>query len=244
VRPDSELHRGFLGPLLRAEVGDTLLVTVRNRLPADLGMNISAHPHGVRYTKSNEGTPYSDGTMGADKLDDNIGPGGQYTCAWRPLRACRQLLFTSNHARRRCRRPPAADTWVADETSGPLPDSATSSVVWFYHSHVNEVADVSAGLVGHIIVTRAGWAHSDGSPVDVDREFVVHFAVVDESQSQLMMRNIQRYLGLTGAAATNLLSDSGFAMMNYLHSMNGYGGRCRGALSWRRGGALAAAAAA
>jgi FtsP/CotA-like multicopper oxidase with cupredoxin domain len=80
ARPAAELHRGFLGPLLRAEVGDTLQVTLRNNLPPALNISVSAHPHGVRYTKASEGVPYEDATGGADKQDDAIAPGDQYTC--------------------------------------------------------------------------------------------------------------------------------------------------------------------
>ncbi len=57
-----------------------------------------------------------------------------------------------------------------------------SSIVWMYHSHVDEVTDTNAGLVGAIVVTRQGKARPDGSPKDVDREFAAYFSVVDESQ--------------------------------------------------------------
>jgi hypothetical protein len=45
-----------------------------------------------------------------------------------------------------------------------------SSVMWMYHSHVDEVADDYAGLVGPIIVTRADMARADGTPTDVDMQ--------------------------------------------------------------------------
>jgi FtsP/CotA-like multicopper oxidase with cupredoxin domain len=58
--PPSEEHLGMLGPVIRAEVGDTIKVVFRNNtsIPA------SIHPHGVFYTKGNEGAPYADGTTG------------------------------------------------------------------------------------------------------------------------------------------------------------------------------------
>ena len=34
------------------------------------------------YTKANEGTPYADGTSGADKADDAVAPGGTYVYRW------------------------------------------------------------------------------------------------------------------------------------------------------------------
>src|SRR4051794_36931644 len=46
-------HTGFLGPTIRAEVGDTIKVIFRN----NGSFPYSMHPHGVRYTKSSEGAP-------------------------------------------------------------------------------------------------------------------------------------------------------------------------------------------
>lgn len=54
-------------------------------------------------------------------------------------------------------------TWFADEGGGPA-SGDLSSKVWWYHSHVNTVADVNAGLLGPIIVARRGMANADGSP--------------------------------------------------------------------------------
>ena len=41
-------HLGLLGPVLRAAVGDSLRVTLRNRTPAPA----TVHPHGVLYAKA------------------------------------------------------------------------------------------------------------------------------------------------------------------------------------------------
>ena len=56
---------GILGPVIRAEVGDTINVTLRNSL---LSHNISIQPHGVMYTKANEGEAYNDGTTGINTI--------------------------------------------------------------------------------------------------------------------------------------------------------------------------------
>lgn len=71
-------HLGALGPLLRAEVGDTIIVVFRNHA----GRAYSMHPHGVFYAKSSEGTPYLDETNGDDKLDDAVKPGGTHKYVW------------------------------------------------------------------------------------------------------------------------------------------------------------------
>jgi hephaestin len=64
-----------------------------------------------------------------------------------------------------------------------------------YHSHVREIADVNAGLMGPMIITRRGMAKPDGSPKDVDRELVVSFSTVNEAESPYLEENIARYTG-------------------------------------------------
>lgn len=84
TRPPGWEHLGFLGPLIRAEVGDTIKVIFRN----NAGHPHSIHPHGVFYKKDSEGAPYLDGTAGTDKADDAVAPGATYTYTWQvPERA-------------------------------------------------------------------------------------------------------------------------------------------------------------
>ncbi len=71
-------HLGILGPLLRAEVGDTLRVVFRNRANRPYSM----HPHGVFYNKDSEGSPYDDGSNAGDKKDDAVPPGGTHVYVW------------------------------------------------------------------------------------------------------------------------------------------------------------------
>jgi FtsP/CotA-like multicopper oxidase with cupredoxin domain len=77
-RDEAWAHLGILGPLLRAEVGDTIRVVLRNRATRAY----SLHPHGVFYRKDSEGTPYLDETSGPDKRDDAVSPGGTYVYTW------------------------------------------------------------------------------------------------------------------------------------------------------------------
>ena len=71
-------HLGNLGPLIRAEVGDTIKVVFRNNahFPA------SVHPHGVFYDKDSEGALYNDETSGDDKKDDAVPTGGTHVYTW------------------------------------------------------------------------------------------------------------------------------------------------------------------
>jgi len=183
-------HLGILGPLLRAVVGDTIRVVFRNNTPHPASM----HPHGVFYTKSNEGSPYADSTSGADKADDAVPPGGTHTYVW-----------------------------PVPERAGPGPGDG-SSIMWMYHSHSNDERDVDAGLVGPIIVTARNMARADGTPKDVDREFVVAFAEFDESQSWYLGDNIARFAPKERIVKSPFGEDAGIPHPegNFKESMNGY----------------------
>jgi FtsP/CotA-like multicopper oxidase with cupredoxin domain len=160
-RPEACAHLGILGPLLRAEVGDTIEVVFRNNATRPYSM----HPHGVFYRKDSEGVAYLDSTAGADRADDSIAPGGSHTYVW-----------------------------PVPERAGPA-DGEGSTAFWVYHSHVNEGRDINTGLIGPIIVTRRGMARPDGSPKDVDREFVVDFGMFDEPLSWEWPANVARIYG-------------------------------------------------
>jgi len=83
-RPAEWATAGILGPILRAEVGDTIKITFKNNATRPYSM----HPHGVFYDKDSEGAPYDDGTSGPDKEDDAVPPGKTHTYTWRvPERA-------------------------------------------------------------------------------------------------------------------------------------------------------------
>jgi FtsP/CotA-like multicopper oxidase with cupredoxin domain len=154
-RPPEWEHLGFLGPLIRAEVGDTIKVVFKNNLK----FRASLHPHGVFYEKQSEGSPYNDGVDAAKK---SAAPGETQTY-----------------------------TWPVPERAGPT-EHELSSVLWMYHSHVNEVADANAGLVG-MIITGKGMTKPDGTPKDVDRELVVAFAEFGETESPYIQDNINTY---------------------------------------------------
>lgn len=149
-------HLGFLGPLIRAVVGDTIRVVFRNNGPQPFAV----HPHGVFYNKDSEGAPYGDGTSGAAKADDAVPQGATHVYVW-----------------------------PVPERAGPGP-ADPSSIMWMYHSHTDEVRDANSGLVGPMIVTARGRARADGTPRDVDREFVTAFAQVHEENSWYVDRNL------------------------------------------------------
>ncbi|KAK5917932.1 hypothetical protein CgunFtcFv8_002742 [Champsocephalus gunnari] len=69
---------GFLGPILRAEVDEVIVVHLNNFATRSYTM----HPHGVFYEKNSEGALYPDGTSNKLKEDDSVPPGGRYTYRW------------------------------------------------------------------------------------------------------------------------------------------------------------------
>jgi FtsP/CotA-like multicopper oxidase with cupredoxin domain len=77
-RPPEWEHTGILGPILRAEVGDTIRILFKNNATRPYSM----HPHGVFYRKDSEGAPYEDGTSGTDKEDDAVPPGKTHLYTW------------------------------------------------------------------------------------------------------------------------------------------------------------------
>ena len=157
----------------------------------------SVHPHGVFYTKDSEGAPYADSTSGAAKADDGVPTGGTHVYVWAV--------------------PPRA---------GPGPGDP-GSVLWMYHSHVNDERDLDAGLIGPILVTARDQARADGTPKDVDREFVVAFAEFDENQSWYLADDIRRYTStpakvkITVTPFGELAQAPGFGG-NFKETMNGF----------------------
>jgi len=77
-RPADELYLGILGPILRAEVGDTIKVVFKNNGTHPCIM----HPHGVFYEKASEGVVYNDGSSAADKEGGHVAPGQTFTYIW------------------------------------------------------------------------------------------------------------------------------------------------------------------
>jgi len=64
-------HLGILGPVIRAIVGDSVIVYYKNNTT----INTSLHVHGLEYDASSEGAPYNNGTNG---VGDIIAPKGKY----------------------------------------------------------------------------------------------------------------------------------------------------------------------
>lgn len=82
-RPSDQQYLGILGPIIHAEVGDTIKIVFRNN-----GSHpYSIHPHGVFYEKDSEGVAYKHNPSSADHTGV-VPPGGTHTYVWQvPERA-------------------------------------------------------------------------------------------------------------------------------------------------------------
>jgi hephaestin len=129
-RPAEWQHLAFLGPLIRADVGDTIQIVFRNRV----GFPVNVHPDAVlsraaddraRATLSAAPSLASPG-LGGDGEDEAVAPGGTRTYRWAV--------------------PPQA---------GPGADDH-GSVLWLYHSRTGQSTSDDAGLIGPIIIYNRG----------------------------------------------------------------------------------------
>jgi FtsP/CotA-like multicopper oxidase with cupredoxin domain len=129
-RPAEWNHLSFLGPLIRADVGDTIRVVFRNRV----GFPANVHPDAVLYHPGAQAalsaaTPTSPGGLGADSDDAPVAPG-------------QTRVYT----------------WAVPPQAGPGPDDH-GSVLWLYHSRTGQPTGGDAGLIGPMIVYKRGALH-------------------------------------------------------------------------------------
>uniref|UniRef100_A0A8C5PA31 ferroxidase n=1 Tax=Leptobrachium leishanense TaxID=445787 RepID=A0A8C5PA31_9ANUR len=73
---------GFLGPIIRTEVGDTITVHLKNFASRPY----SLHSHGVQYTKENEGAKYPDKNSQSPNNGAAVNPGDSFTYTWEGVR--------------------------------------------------------------------------------------------------------------------------------------------------------------
>ncbi|XP_047298654.1 hephaestin isoform X9 [Homo sapiens] len=143
---EEDRHLGILGPVIRAEVGDTIQVVFYNRASQPFSMQ----PHGVFYEKDYEGTVYNDGSSYPGLVAK---PFEKVTYRWTV--------------------PPHAGPTAQDP----------ACLTWMYFSAADPIRDTNSGLVGPLLVCRAGALGADGKQKGVDKEFFLLFTVLDENKS-------------------------------------------------------------
>ncbi|KAG5186631.1 Cupredoxin [Tribonema minus] len=202
VKPTPE-NMGFLGPFMRAEVGDTIELTFKNNAGAGFTppLQFSVHPHGVKYTKANEGAHYQFEVNGSG----SVNPGATYVYRWDvpersgPAAADGNAVMWAYHSHH-------------DERDG-------DAIMWAYHSHHDEPKDTYSGLSGPLIIYRAGTLDpKTNRPLDVDREFVILFQVTNENDSHYLDVNCAKF-GCNPALVN--ADPAGFAESNLMHNING-----------------------
>nr|XP_055221652.1 coagulation factor V isoform X2 [Gorilla gorilla gorilla] len=165
-KPQSTIS-GLLGPTLYAEVGDIIKVHFKNKADKPL----SIHPQGIRYSKLSEGASYLDHTFPAEKMDDAVAPGREYTYEW-----------------------------SISEDSGPTHDDPPC-LTHIYYSHENLIEDFNSGLIGPLLICKKGTLTEDGTQKTFDKQIVLLFAVFDESkswsQSSSLMYTVNGYVNGT-----------------------------------------------
>ena len=127
-RPAEWKHLSFLGPLIRAGVGDTIRVVFRNRVSFAANVHPDAvlnHPDTRQNSLSVRTTAPASG-LGAESDDTPVEPGGTRVY-----------------------------TWAVPASAGPGPEDH-GSVLWLYHSHTGAAAGAQAGLIGPMIIYKHG----------------------------------------------------------------------------------------
>jgi manganese oxidase len=199
-------YLGLLGPVLHAEVGDTIKVIFKNNASRPYSVHLPddifrpRHAAGSGTVLDAEGEVVSEG-----EAEDTVQPGATFNYEWE-----------------------------VRELAGPQPGDP-SSVAWAYSSHVSESKDAASGLIGPIIVSGRGQANPDGIPKDVDREIVALFNTFNENESWYAQENTDAHISAadqktfdTGEANFSdaqgyfTFAGTGFAETNYKFSINGY----------------------
>uniref|UniRef100_A0A452QU76 ferroxidase n=1 Tax=Ursus americanus TaxID=9643 RepID=A0A452QU76_URSAM len=163
-RGPEEEHLGLLGPVIWAEVGDTIRVTFHNKGAYPL----SIEPIGVRVSKNNEGTYY---TSHHNPLSEGVPPPSASHVA-------PKQTFTYE--------------WTVPKEVGPTyKDPVCLSKM--YYSAVDPTKDIFTGLIGPMKICRKGSLRANGRPKDVNKEFYLFPAVFDENESLLLDDNIRMF---------------------------------------------------
>ncbi|KAM5292843.1 ceruloplasmin [Ctenodactylus gundi] len=162
-RGPEEEHLGILGPVIWAEVGDTVQVTFHNRGPYPLSME----PTGVRVNKGNEGTYYASHKNSKERVPPHsasrVEPGKTFTY-----------------------------TWTVPKEVGPTYADPVC-LAKMYYSAVDPTKDIFTGLIGPMKICKKGSLRANGRQKDVDKEFYLFPTVFDENESLLLDDNIRMF---------------------------------------------------
>ncbi len=205
ARPPQEEYLGLLGPILRAEVGDSIKVIFKNATSRPYSLHFPEDVFRPRHKAGSGTTVDADGFVTTGDPEDTVAAGATTTYEWDV---------------------PA----LAGPQQGDL-----SSIAWLYYSRVTDVKDAASGLIGGIIVTARDQANADGTPKDVDREIVTLFSTFNENQSWYLPQNVDAHISaadqqtldrretnFSDAKGFFTFAGTGFAETNFKFSVNGF----------------------
>nr|XP_020451699.1 coagulation factor VIII-like [Monopterus albus] len=119
---------GIQGPVIVAQAGDRVVLHFKNLA----SQPYSISPIGITYWKQSEGAGYDDSTVGQEKDDDAVSPGGYYKYVW--------------------------DIHPKDGPTTSDPECLTYS----YSSQVDTVRDVNSGLIGALLICKSSAFTEEG----------------------------------------------------------------------------------
>ncbi|XP_048243024.1 ferroxidase HEPHL1-like [Haliotis rufescens] len=79
VEKPKPIWLGFVGPILKGEEGDVLIIHFKNFAK---NYTYSMHAHGVKYNKTSEGALYADGYHNTNAAEDLVKPGHSHIYTW------------------------------------------------------------------------------------------------------------------------------------------------------------------
>ncbi|KAM8875479.1 ceruloplasmin [Spinachia spinachia] len=203
LRSPEEQHLGILGPVLRAEEGDTIKVVFKNKASRPYSMQ----PHGVQYSVEQDGTLYY------NELEES------HTA--KKLRELKKEPRVVTPPPASLVRPGTMNTyeWMVPLGAGPVPGEA-DCLTYLYYSGVDPVKDTSSGLVGPLLICRPR-SLKKGTQKNYQKEFNLLATVFDENLSWYLDDNIRSLTTAPGRPAVNK-DDEGFIESNRMHAINGF----------------------
>ncbi|XP_055977363.1 ceruloplasmin-like [Sorex fumeus] len=159
-RVPEEEHLGILGPVIWAEVGDTIRVTFHNKANHPL----SIEPMGVKVNKTHEGTFYF----------GQFNTHNRHTCHPASCVAPRKTWVYE---------------WSVPKGVGPTYKD-TQCLTKMYYSAVDPTKDIFTGLIGPMKICKQGSLDENGKLKSIDKEFYLFPTVFDENESLLLDDNI------------------------------------------------------
>lgn len=194
-RDEHSAHLGLMGPVIRARVGEEIVIHFRNNGSEP----VSLHPHGVRYDKASEGAPYNDGTPNSLKKDDIVEFGETYVYHWLAV----ERAGPGPGERK------AVKMWMYHGHQNEILDTYTGlfGVIVVVGKDANEYDNETL------------------LPLDGSKEVFLYMSVMNEALNFHFRENIRKTRGnehLSEHELDLLIENESFQESNLMHSINGY----------------------